>query len=34
MERMGVHSVPEVIRLAVLAGMTPGDAQPTAAAPN
>jgi DNA-binding CsgD family transcriptional regulator len=24
MERMGVHSVPEVVRLAVLAGVTPG----------
>jgi PAS domain S-box-containing protein len=31
MERMGVHSVPELIRLAVLAGMAPDDAQPLAA---
>ena len=33
MERMGVHTVPEVVRLAVLAGMTPGEASPMAAAP-
>jgi PAS domain S-box-containing protein len=31
MERMGVHSVPEVVRLAVLAGMTLDDGPPTVA---
>jgi PAS domain S-box-containing protein len=34
MERMGVHTVPEVVRLAVLAGMTSDDGAQTAVAPN